>query len=114
MTPHQVFVLALIQLLLLLLPSPGTAKMFEKAGVAGWKAWVPFYNTWIMLDLAKRPKHWVFWQIIPIVGWFITMGIYVEFVKTFGKFRVYEHAMASLLPFIYFTMIGFNKDERFL
>jgi signal peptidase I len=114
MTPHQIFVLALIQLLILLLPAPGLAKMFEKAGLPGWKAWIPFYNTWNMLVLAQRPKHWVFWQFIPIVGWFITMGINVEFVKTFGKFRVYEHALASLLPFIYFPMIGFNKDEKFL
>src|SRR5258708_23104828 len=114
MTPHQVFVLALIQLLLLLLPAPGAAKMFERCGAPGRKVWVTFYNTWSMLERAQRPKHWVFWQFIPIVGWFITMGIYVEFVKTFGKFRVYEHAMASLLPFIYFPMIGFNKAEKFL
>jgi signal peptidase I len=114
MTPHQIFILVLIQLLILILPAPGLAKMFEKAAVSGWKAWVPFYNTWTMLTLAERPKHWVFWQLIPVVGWFISMGIFVEFVKTFGKFRVYEHALAALLPVIYFPMIGFNKDEKFL
>jgi len=114
MTPHQIFILVLIQLLILLLPSFGVFKMFEKAGVPGWKAFIPVYNTWIMLELTQRRKHWVFWQLIPIVGWFITMGIYVEFVKTFGKFRIYEHALAALLPLFYFPYLGFSKDEKFL
>jgi len=114
MTSHQVLVLILIQLLILLLPAFGLSKMFEKANVPGWKAYVPFYNTWMMLDLAKRPKHWVYWQFIPIVGWFISMGIYIEFVKTFGKFKLYEHALAALLPVFYFPYLGFNKTDRFI
>ncbi len=104
MTSHQILVLVLIQLLILLLPAFGLSIMFEKANVPGWKAFVPFYNTWVMLDLAKRPKHWVYWQFIPIVGWFISMGIYIEFVKTFGKFKFYEHALAALLPVFIFLI----------
>ena len=114
MSTHQLLVLVLIQLVILLLPSIGLAKLFEKAGVPGWKAYVPFYNTWIMMELARRPKHWVFWQLIPVVGWFISLGIFVEFVKTFGKYRLWEHAMASLLPLIYFPMIGFDAKVKFL
>ena len=102
MSTHQLLVLTIIQLLILLLPSVGLYKMFEKAGAPGWKAFIPFYNTYVMLELAERPKHWVFWQLIPVVGWFISMGIYVEFVKAFGKFRFYEHALAALVPVLYF------------
>ncbi|MBN8853433.1 MAG: signal peptidase I [Sphingobacteriales bacterium 50-39] len=114
MSTHQLLVLVVIQLLILLLPSIGLYKMFEKAGAPGWKAFVPFYNTYVMLELAERPKHWVFWQLIPVVGWFISMGIYVEFVKAFGKFRFYEHALAALVPVLYFPYLGYNKDDRFL
>ncbi|GGA82970.1 signal peptidase I [Puia dinghuensis] len=108
MSSHQLLVLVLIQVILLLLPSIGAAKLFEKAGVPGWKAYIPFYNTWVMLGLAERPRHWVFWQVIPILGWFITLGIYVEFVKVFGKFKFWEHALAALLPLIYFPLIGYD------
>ncbi len=114
MTTHQVFILILIQLLILLLPSVGLYKLFEKAGVPGWKAFVPFYNTYIMLVLAERKKHWVFWQLIPIAGWFVSMGIFVEFIKTFGKFGLLEHAAAAFIPVVYFPYVGFNKDEKFL
>ena len=113
MSSHQLLVLVLIQVIILLLPSIGAAKLFEKAGVPGWKAFVPFYNTWIMLQLAERPKHWVFWQIIPVAGWFISLGIYVEFVKAFGRFKLWEHAMAALLPLVYFPLIGFDPKVKY-
>ncbi len=114
MTTHQVIVLILIQLSILLLPAVGLYRMFRKAGVPGWKAFIPFYNTWIMLRLGKRPRHWFFWQFIPIAGWFVSMSIFVEFVKTFGKYKLREHAMAALLPVIYFAYLGFNRQEKFL
>ncbi|HVS94994.1 MAG TPA: S26 family signal peptidase [Puia sp.] len=113
MSSHQLLVLVLIQVIILLLPSIGAAKLFQKAGVPGWKAFVPFYNTWVMLQLAERPKHWVFWQIIPVAGWFISLGIYVEFVKVYGKFKLWEHAAAALLPLIYFPVIGYDPKVKY-
>ncbi|MES1225564.1 MAG: signal peptidase I, partial [Bacteroidota bacterium] len=111
---NQLFVLIFIQLLIILLPAAGMYKMFEKAGIAGWKALVPFYNTWIIFSLIKHPRYLFFLQFIPIAGWFVTMTIFVEFVKTFGKFKLYEHAMAALMPVIYFIYLGFGKKEKYL
>ena len=82
---YHIFIVYLIGTLIVFLPSFGLAKLFTKAGEASWKAYIPFYNTWVMQDLAKRPKHWVFWQFIPVVGWFISPGIFIEFAKIFGR-----------------------------
>src|SRR4030095_13803482 len=59
-------------------------------------------------------RHWFFWQFIPIVGWFISIWFLVEFVKLFGKFRLHQHFMAALLPFIYYPYLGYSKDEKYL
>jgi signal peptidase I len=106
MTPYHLFVIYLIATLLVWLPAFGLSKLFVKAGLPAWKAWIPFYNTWVMQEAAKRPKHWVFWQLIPVVGWFISLGIFVEFVKLFGRYRFLEHAAASLLAPFYFAYLG--------
>ena len=110
---HVLFVY-FVSLLLVFLPSFGLAKMFQKAGVEQWKAFIPFYNTWVMQDLAKRPKHWVFWQFIPVVGWFITPGIFIEFAKLFGKFSIPHHTGAALLAPFYFPYIASQKDTRYI
>jgi signal peptidase I len=114
MNAHDLTVVILVSLLLVLLPSFGLYKLFEKAGIPSWKAFVPFYNTWEMLKLTPYRKHWFFWQFIPIVGWFISMWIFVEFVKLFGKFGLLQHAAAALVPFLYFPYLAYNKKTRFL
>ena len=114
MTAHQIFVLLICQLLLLMLPAFGAFKLFQKAGEPGWKAFVPFYNTAVMLRLAGRPVHWAWWQVIPVVGWFITMSIYIEFVKAFARFSLLDHAFAALLPVIYFPWLAASKDCKYV
>lgn len=111
---NHLLVIYLISLLLVLLPSFGLAKLFKQAGRESWKAYIPFYNTWVMQDIVQRPKHWVFWQFIPVVGWFITPGIFIEFAKVFCRFSFLDHAAATLVPFFYFPWLANNKDARFI
>jgi signal peptidase I len=113
MSAHDISILILISLLLVLLPAPGLYKMFQKAGIPAWKAWVPFLNTWEILKAAKIKNHWFFWQFIPIAGWFITIWLLIEFVKLFGKFALYQHAMVVFVPFLYFPYLGWSKDEKY-
>jgi len=111
---QHLLIIYLIQVLLVFLPSFGLARLFQKAGVESWKAFIPFYNTWIMETLAQRPRHWVFWQFIPVVGWFITPGILIEFVKLFGKFSIGAHTLAALLAPLYFPYIAYYEDVKYL
>src|SRR5215204_4350667 len=114
MPSYHLFIVYLISFLIVFLPSFGLAKMFQKAGVAQWKAFVPFYNTWVMQELAQRPKHWVFWQFIPVVGWFISPGIFIEFVKLYGRFTFWEHALAALFAPFYFPYLGYSDKIRYI
>jgi len=111
---HQIFVLALIALILFLLPAAGAYLMFKKAGQPGWKGAVPILNTYYMLEIAQRPKYWFFIQFIPVVGWFISLGIYIEFVKVFGKLKFYQHALTALTGGLYFLVIGLNPKDKFV
>src|SRR5689334_18842189 len=111
---YHLFIIYLIGTLIVFLPSFGFAKLFVKAGAPAWKAYVPFYNTWIMQGLAKRPKHWVFWQFIPVVGWFISPGIFIEFAKVFGRFSLGQHTMASLFAPFYFPYLAYKQDPKFI
>lgn len=91
----------------------GMFGMFKKAGIDGWKAFIPFYNTWCMVDKMKLRKYWFFFQFIPIAGQFITIWITIKFVEHFGRFGVGHHALTVFLPFIYFPYLGFSKKERY-
>ncbi|NML21551.1 signal peptidase I [Pseudoflavitalea sp. G-6-1-2] len=114
MSLHDLSVVILISLLIVLLPAIGLAKLFPKAGIASWKAWVPFLNTWEILKVGRFKKFWFWLQFIPVLGWFISIWILVEFVKLFGRFSFLDHAGAVLIPIIYFPYIANHKDTRYI
>ena len=101
------FILACIGVLI------GLYGMFKKAGIAPWKALIPYYNTWCMVDVMKLSKVWFFLQFIPIAGWFITIWINIKFVEHFGRFGLWHHFLTVFFPFIYFPYLGFSDNERY-
>ncbi len=91
----------------------GLYGMFKKAGIEPWKALVPFYNSWCMVEKMKLHKVWFFLQLIPIAGQFISIWITIKFVEHFGRFGFLHHAATVLIPFIYFPYLGYSKDEKY-
>ncbi len=114
MTSHQIAIVCLISLVLFILPSFGAYLLFVKAKKPGWMALVPVYNTYLMMKLAGRPIYWFFLQFIPVVGWFITLGILVEFIKVFGKFKFWEHALVVLTGGLYFIYLGLDPKTKYI
>lgn len=115
MTFQQFLIVYGISFLLWMFPCMGLSKLFVKAGHPAWKAFVPAYNTWIMLHIAQRKKHWFFWQFLPVIGWFITLSIYIEFVKVFGKLGFGQHALVALTGGLFINYTGLaDKHARYI
>lgn len=90
----------------------GMYGMFKKAGVEPWKALIPFYNTWIMVEKTGIKKMWFWLQFIPIAGQFITIWITIIFVMHFGRFSLVDHAATVFIPFVYFPYLGYSDKVK--
>ncbi|MBS1737080.1 MAG: signal peptidase I [Bacteroidetes bacterium] len=101
------FILACIATLI------GLYGMFKKAGITPWKALIPFWNTWCMVEKMQLNKIWFFLQLIPVAGFFVTIWINIKFVEHFGRFGVGHHFLTVFFPFIYFPYLGFSDSERY-
>lgn len=44
------------------------AKIFKKAGVPAWIAWVPIYNNWKLLQIGGQQGWWSVLMLVPIVN----------------------------------------------
>lgn len=86
--------------------------MFKKAGIEPWKALIPFYNTWLMVEKTGIRKVWFWLQLVPIAGQFVTIWITIIFVMHFGRFSLLDHTATVFLPFIYFPYLGFSDKGR--
>lgn len=87
-------------------------KVFEKAGVDGWKAIIPIYNSWILAEIAGKPGWWglaPLVYLIPVIGfmlgWIVVLIVYViislELAKRFGKDTLF-----AILGLVIFSLIG--------
>lgn len=88
-------------------------KVFEKAGVEGWKTLIPFYNLYIWLQIIEKPLWWYIFIMIPFINVFVFMLMIVEMVKCFRKEGMHQQGFAAVFPFIYLPYLGFNEDEKF-
>src|SRR5262245_53965955 len=82
----------------------GMWKVFEKAGKPGWAAIVPFYNTFVLTEIAGKPVLWFILLFIPCVGLVIFLMISMEIAKAFGKGQGFGLGLC-FLPFIFYPML---------
>lgn len=92
----------------------GRSKFFSKAGVENWKAFVPFYNFYVHLQIIGKPSWWVIYQFIPVVNIFAGFSILVDLLNCFGRTSFKEHLLSVILPFAYFPYLAFREDSKYI
>lgn len=87
------------------------AGAFGKAGFAKRKAFVPFYNTWILVKMAGRPESHFWLQLIPYAGIYWTICTYYDVARSFGKDAAYTAGLV-LVPVVFASMLSYG-DARY-
>lgn len=103
----------LIFLILVAISWIGLYKCFRKAGIQGWKAFVPFYNFWVAYALVEKPKWWTFLMIVPGVNIIMYGVLGFNLARHFGKRKGSDLFLASVMPFLYIPYLGFDSKTKF-
>lgn len=99
--------------------------IFKKAKVETWKAWVPFYNVWVLFELAGY-KGWLSLAIpaasillspIPVIGFLAHIATFIAYLiiflnlqKAFSKETVFI-ILYIFLPVVWLAIIAFDKSK---
>lgn len=96
-------------------------KVFEKAGIPGWKAIIPVYNSWLLFQMAGKPGWWALIGlagIIPILGIFAGIAAFVlyiiaalELAKAFGKSQMFAVFGLVIFSIVGLFMLGFGDAK---
>lgn len=91
----------------------GMWKIFEKAGVEGWKAIIPFYNLYVTIVKVAKKEWWYFILFfIPVVNILVGIKINMEIAKNFRISSPFIFSLGlSFLPFIFYPILGFGQYE---
>jgi len=103
-----------IFLLLVLASFFGLSKLFVKAEIEGWKAWIPIYNFYILAKLLDKPWWWCLIMVVPGVN-ILMYGVYgFNVARAFNKPSNQDLLFASILPYLFFVKIGFDPTAKFV
>lgn len=88
-------------------------KIFAKAGVKPWIAWVPFYNTWKLLEIGGQQGVWAVFTVIPLVNIVSSVFIYIaqyHVGKKLGKGGEFV-LWALFFPIVWYIWLAFDKSK---
>ncbi|MCX6280661.1 MAG: signal peptidase I [Bacteroidetes bacterium] len=87
--------------------------IFTKAGEAGWKILIPFYNLYIWLKIIGKPLWWYIFLLIPFINVFVILLMIVEILKCFKKYGLLEQAAGVLFPFAYLPYLAYSPSQAY-
>ena len=87
-------------------------KIFVKANQPGWAAIVPFYNYYVMIEIAKKPTWWFGMMFVPLANIVFIIMIINGLVKNFGKSEGFTVGVI-FLPYVFFPILAFG-DAKYI
>ena len=86
-------------------------KIFQKAGRDdAWAAFIPIYNSYVLVDIVKKPILWFIMLLIPFVNIIFSIMLMDRLSKFFGKDTLFT-VLLVLLPFIALPILAFGSAQ---
>jgi hypothetical protein len=88
------------------------SRIFKKAGVEGWKAWVPVYNSWMLLEMGGQKGYWAILAFVPFVNIVSAVFMYIAMyhiglkLQKDGAFIL----LAIFLPLVWMIWLAVDKS----
>ena len=82
-------------------------KIFVKAGKEGWKALIPIYNVYTMLQILNMEPLLCFLMLLPGANFLLNIVMQVKLAKSFGKGVGFAIGLILVEP-IFEMILGFG------
>lgn len=87
----------------------GYWKLFEKAGIDGWKSLIPFYSEYVIIvDIVGKPAWWVIYMFIPVLNIFAWYVLMFNTLRCFGKDSIWSQILMIFAAPVYLPFLGFS------
>lgn len=88
-------------------------KLFEKAGIPGWKALVPGIAAIEWCKLVGRKSQYALWFLFPIVNIFIYASMVIDMIRSFGRHGFWDSVLAVVYAPVSFFLVGRDSTAKY-
>lgn len=91
-----------------------TWKFYVAAGRKAWEAAIPFYKTYVMMDIIQRKKWQTILFFIPVVSNIMAIVMVYELLHVFN-YRKLKYTLLSILTLgLYLGYIGYSEKLKYV
>ena len=92
----------------------GTFKLYQKAGQASYKAFIPVYNLIVALSFLERPKWWTILFFLPIINLILFPVLWIDLLYAFKKKpKSIEMLWVILSLGLYLVPLNYSSSTEF-
>ena len=99
---------AIITLLMYAIVAIFLGKLFKKAGIPAWQAWVPVLNNWKLFEIGGKPGFWAVLAVVPVLN--IVSAIFgiiaMHNINLKLRYDAGMTVLAVLVPLVWFIIVG--------
>ncbi|WP_299226322.1 signal peptidase I [uncultured Psychroserpens sp.] len=92
----------------------GTWKLYVKAGRQAWEAFIPIYNSVILMKIIRRPWWWTILLFVPIVNLIMFPVVWVETARSFGKNNYIDTFLAIVTLGFYNYYLNYAAEVSYI
>lgn len=89
------------------------SRIFKKAGIEQWAAWVPVYNSWKLLEIGGQPGWWSILALIPFVNIAAAVFLYIAMYHVGLKLQKegWFVLLAIFVPTVWMIWLAFDSSK---
>ena len=91
----------------------GTWKLYLLAGRKSWKSAIPVYSIFVLMNIIKRPRWWVFLLFIPVVNLLMIIIIWIETIRSYGKNSIKDSLLVIFSFGFYIFYLNYYKKTQY-
>lgn len=85
-------------------------KIFTKAGQPGWASIIPFYNYYVLFEIAWGNGLLFLLLLIPAANFVVLIILWVKLAQSFGHSAAFAIGLL-FLPIIFLPMLAFGSSQ---
>lgn len=106
------FIAMIVSVAMYVLASVCLMRIFKKAGIQPWIAWIPIYNSWKLLEIGGQQGFWAVLAIIPVINIVSAVFMYIAMYNIglkLGKSGSFVLLAIFLSP-VWLIWLAFDKS----
>lgn len=87
--------------------------LYKKAGKNPIHVFIPLVQDFTLMEILGRKKSQAYWGLVPYINFLFGLTWTTDICNSFGKRSLLEHIAGIFFGYIYFPVIGLDKNTKY-